>query len=514
MISHLCLIPWSSIPHFILTVSRECYNLAMLIEQLALNAERKCGLTVERKLLVGVSGGADSLVLLHGLYRLGYPLVVAHLDHMLRAGSAQDAAFVRKISESLDLSFIEGRIDVANHADRYGQSIEEAAREVRYKFLFEGARQVGAQAVAVAHHADDQVETVLMHFVRGAALSGLTGMDYYKVLPVWDTEIPLVRPLLGIWRAEIDAYLDQVGWNARVDSSNRDTTYFRNRLRHELIPEMETYNPQIRQVLWRMAETLREDERVLSQQADEVWDCVFVRATNDRVELYRQGFLELQKSIQGRVLMRAISWLRPDLRDVGFDAIERGLMFANQPAESGEMDLVARLNLAVLRDVLIIKTWDSDLPTWGKPFLPKKSFQIELAVGAAVELRHGWQIEAELLKKPPEGWKEKVKLIGPYETWLDGNRLELPLKVRGRREGERWQPLGMGGHHQSFQDFFITLKVPEHLRDVWPLVCSGGETAWVAGLRPSETFKITDETQQILRLRLVREGNGKSFSIE
>ncbi len=478
----------------------------MLIEKLAQSTAEKCQVSKDEKLLVGVSGGADSLALMHGLDSLGLSLVVAHLDHGLRAESSQDAEFVRMMAELLDLPFIEDRVDVAEYADRYGKSIEEAAREMRYRFLFDVANQEEAGAVAVAHHADDQVETVLMHFLRGSALSGLTGMDYRKVLPVWDPEIPLVRPLLGTWRIEIIEYLAQVGWAAVEDESNKDTTFFRNKLRHDLIPELEIYNPQIRQVLWRMTEALREDEHMLAGMTEEAWLKVFVRGTKDHVALDHTGFLKLPKAIQGRVLMQAISTLRSDLRDVGYEVILRGLAFAEQPTERGEIDLVGRLNLVVLRDVLVVKTWGADLPDWGKPLLADDLFLTELAVEKPLVLRNGWQIAAQWKDQLPEDWREQVRQVGPYEAWLDGDKLVMPLLVRGRQEGERWQPLGMDDQHQSFQDFFITQKVPEHLRDIWPLVCSGDDVAWVVGMRPSEAFKVTDETKRVLQLRLVKMG--------
>jgi tRNA(Ile)-lysidine synthase len=476
----------------------------MMLNQLKHDAVARCGLLPDQLVLVGVSGGADSLALMHGLHKLGYPMVIAHLDHALREDSTEDATFVRQLAGQMGLPFVEKRVDVRTFAVQRSQSIEEAARNVRYTFLFDTAREVNAQALATAHHADDQVETVLMHFLRGAALGGLSGMDYRRVMPIWDDTIPIVRPLLGVWRNEIEAYLGEVGWSPREDLSNQDTTYFRNRLRHELIPELETYNPQARQVLWRMAQVLREEDHYLDKLADVAWERVFVSQEAGLIQLYHAGFMELPKPLQRRVLMHAVRLLRPDLRDVGLDAIMRGLAFATQPSISGEIDLVARLNLVAMRDVLILKDWEANLPDWGKPLLPEGNFSVHLAPGSPVALRHGWWLTASWMDVLPENWAQKIQYLGPYEVWLDAKRLALPLTVRGRKEGERWQPLGMGSHHQSFQDFFITQKVPEHLRDLWPLVCSGEEVAWVTGIRPSEAYKVTQKTSKVLVLRIVK----------
>ncbi len=322
----------------------------MFLNPLEKTAQTKCGLTNENPILVGVSGGADSLALMHGLHRLGYPLVIAHLDHALRAESAADAVFVRQKAESLGLTFIEKRVDVGAFAESEHFSIEEAARTVRYRFLFSTARDLGAQAVAVAHHADDQVETVLMHFLRGAALSGLSGMKYRSVMPVWDDEIPLVRPLLDLWREDIEAYLSEIGWQAREDLTNRDTTYFRNSLRHELIPELEGYNPQFKEVLWRMANVLGEEDRYLTDLAEQAWESCLIVRTQERVDLDREVFLSLDKALQRRLLRKALGLLRPDLRDMGFEVVERGLAFVETPSESGEIDLVSQLNLGVIKD--------------------------------------------------------------------------------------------------------------------------------------------------------------------
>ena len=482
----------------------------MFLDLLAQAADEKCRLAKKMPILVGVSGGADSLALLLGLHTLGYSLIVAHLDHGLREESAQDADFVHDLAEQLELPFVSDRVDVEMLAEEETLSIEEAAREVRYRFLFEQAQQFRAQAVAVGHHADDQVETILMHFLRGAALSGLSGMPFRRVMPQWHDSIPLVRPLLGISRQEIEDYLVNEDIAPRVDQTNQDTTYFRNRLRHELIPNLETYNPQIKQVLWRMGQVLEEEDALLTGSAQDAWSVCFRLQKHDRVELARSTFLELPVALQRRVLRQAIDLLRPDLRDVGFDAVARGLAFITQPSQRGEIDLVAQLNLAVVGDVLIVKDWNAELPDFGKPLLAKANMVLKLNPGDSVPLMHEWCITAEVISEIPADLPNCFASMPPEETWLDMDSLALPLTVRGRNAGERWQPFGMKKGRQTLQDFFINQKVPAHLRDRWPLVCSGEAIAWVAGIRPSEAFRITEKTQRILRLRLMKEEQCKN----
>ncbi|MDF1519254.1 MAG: tRNA lysidine(34) synthetase TilS [Brevefilum sp.] len=474
------------------------------MDDLKFAAIEKCGLKSDRLILVGVSGGADSLALMFGLEILGFQLKIAHLDHSLREASNEDADYIENLAASRGLAFVRKRVDVGKAAEVQGQSIEEAARHIRYKFLFEEARTIGAQAVAVGHHADDQVETVLMHFLRGSALPGLTGMAYKNIIPLWDPSIPLVRPLLGIWRAEIEAFLIELGVEARVDHTNQDVTYFRNRLRHELIPELEAYNPQIRALIWRMSDVLREEDRLLDEQTQTAWKVCLVMQNHNRIILNIARLIMQPPALQRRLLRFAVSLLRPDLRDVGYDAIERGLAFANDPSQNGEIDYVARLNLAKIDDTLIVKTWGSDLPDWDLPLLRSVDLELTVNLQTTAALRHGWSLQARLISEVKPGDLDKANSLDPNEAWLDFDLVEMPLMVRGRQPGDRWQPLGMPDHTQKLKDFFINEKIPEHVRDLWPLVYSGDEIAWVAGLRPSEAFKITSSTQKILYLKLIR----------
>ncbi len=484
----------------------------MLLSILERSAREKCRLTPDRPILVGVSGGADSMALMHGLFELGYTLVIAHLDHGIRDESAEDADYVQAAAESLGLPFVRTRMDVLKWAEGKGQSLEEAAREARYTFLFEQARDHHAQAVAVAHQADDQVETVLMHFLRGAGLSGLSGMSYRKVMPIWDLEIPLVRPLLDVWREDVEKYLSEKGVIPRFDESNLDRTYFRNRLRHELIPNLETYNPQFRQVLNRTATVLAGDEAFLDELTQAAWKLCLINREKGSVLLSRPAFQQVAASIQRRLLRQAVSELRPDLRDVGFEVIERALIYIDAPGDGKTLDLAARVDLTLLGDTLVIKAWETELPDGGMGLLSNSEFVADLFGGAHISLRNDWNLVVEMLADMPDDAPAQAAAQPENEVWLDADRLDFPLTVRGWREGERWQPLGMEGHSQKLSDFFINEKVPEHLRGIWPLVCSGKEVVWVAGLRPAETAKVTRETKRVLRLRLVKTDSIKKWS--
>ena len=245
---------------------------SIVLEQFVSVLEEKCLLDPGLPVLAGVSGGPDSLCMLDVLRQLGYRLIVAHLDHSLRPDAAQEAEHLRQLVEGYGLPFVLERGDVQAYAASHRLSIEEAAREVRYRFLFEQAARHQAQAVAVGHTANDQVETVLMHLLRGSGLTGLRGMSYRSLPNPWSQTIPLVRPLLGAWREQILSHLEQNGLQPSLDASNLDTRFYRNRLRHELIPQLENLNPGVRQRLWQMADVLAEDEAVLEMMEQTAWE--------------------------------------------------------------------------------------------------------------------------------------------------------------------------------------------------------------------------------------------------
>src|SRR6266508_1776558 len=241
----------------------------------------QCGLIREAPILVGVSGGPDSLCLMSVLRKAGYHTIVAHFNHKLRPDSDTDANIVEQTAARRDLASIIESGDVRAYAEAEKLSIEEAARIMRYRFLMRQAHRLSAQAVAVGDTADAQVVTVLMHFIRGAGLVGLKGMSYRTVISMFDPEIPVVRPLLDIWREETVVYCAANGFRPRHDPSNASLDFFRNRLRHLLIPTLESYNPRFREVLWRTSRSLAGDHEILGELLDEVWkDCV-VQANMD-----------------------------------------------------------------------------------------------------------------------------------------------------------------------------------------------------------------------------------------
>jgi tRNA(Ile)-lysidine synthase len=472
-----------------------------MLEQIHSILQNNCKLKTDLPVVVGVSGGPDSLCLLDVLWQFGYPLVVAHLDHGLRSESAAEAQMVEQHAHRIGARFVFERVDVAAYASQEGFTIEEAARSARYLFLFEQARIHQAQAVAVGHTANDQVETVLMHLMRGAGLSGLRGMSAYNLPNAWSQVMPLVRPLLSTWRAEILTYLAQRGLQPNIDPSNQDTRYYRNRLRHELLPFLENLNPGVSLRLWQMADILHEEDEVLDSAASQAWQLCLSTQGEGYIAFDALAFADQPKSLQRRLARMAIARLRPGQRDIGYETIERMLEFLHMPTRTNLVDLAAGLNLVLEGGCLWLVTHESDLPVNSWPQL-ETGFEQLLEIPTLLSLPGDWQLSIEFLPASPELKVQAISNPDPYQIWLDADELSLPLHLRTRLPGEHFRPLGMAGHSLKLSDFMVNVHIPRRARQNWPLVACANEVAWVPGYRCAEPFAISVRTQRLLRIAL------------
>ncbi|MGD8458137.1 MAG: tRNA lysidine(34) synthetase TilS [Anaerolineales bacterium] len=461
-----------------------------------------CQINPDLPLVVGVSGGPDSLCLLHVLKKLGFHAIVAHLNHGIRPEAAAEAEFVKAASGELGFKHHAKVDDAPSHAEKEGLAIEEAARRLRYTFLFGVAEEEKAQAVAVGHNADDQVETVLMHLLRGAGLSGLRGMQARIVLPSWHEQIPLVRPLLGVWRREVMAYCEEHNLEPRFDRSNLDTTYFRNRLRHELVPVLESYNPRIRELTWRMGNTLQTDFEVIEMAIDAVWAECVEEVGEDYVRVNRDVFSRQPIGIQRGLSRRVMAVLRPGLRDIDYEAVERVLAFVHQPPETRQSDLIAGLRIQLEGDHFLIADWEADIPLDDYPQIGERTIPFDIP--AKVTLGNGWFLSAEAHPAEKEILDQALNNPDPFVGWFNAAGFGGGGNIRTIEQGDRFIPLGMGGHGGKLADFFINVKLPKRARKAWPLVCASEEIAWVPGYRIGHSFRITADTNRILKLYLFK----------
>lgn len=456
-----------------------------------------CQLVVGKPLLVGVSGGPDSICLLDCLQCLGFPIIVAHFDHQLRPESKSDLEFVAAEAGRRRLKFVSGNSDVRSYAEEKHLSIEEAARQARYDFLFEQARSLEVQAVVVGHNADDQVETLLMHLLRGAGLSGLSGMKYRLLPNPWSEVIPLTRPLLSTWREEIESYLAERGLESCLDSTNQNRTYFRNRIRMELLPYLANYQPKVKSHLHRLASIIQGDLEVISTVEADAWRSI--------KKVSGPGFvgldLELLKSqmvgLQRRLIRAAIGELRPELRDIDFHAVERVRSFLESPATGRRFDLVSGLCFMMSSRLLWVADWQAELPVSEWPqLIENRTFP--LALPGSLELASGWRILAQIIDFNDRFLDELQANVNPYHAWFDMAELPAPLLVRPRQPGDRMHPLGMDGHTALLSDIMVNAKIPQHVRNRWPVIVTGDTIIWLPGLHRSIQATLTPDTQSIL----------------
>ncbi len=504
--------------------------------------------TVGETVVAGVSGGPDSVCLLHLLTRLagrlrGLRVHAAHLNHQLRGAEAEaDAAFVAELAAAWGVPFTVGRADVAALAERAGLSLEEAARQARYAFLADVARTAGAGVIAVGHNADDQAETVLMHFLRGSGVAGLrgmlpvTGLAEYR-LAEGESEHPeprlaaggaeskderhpstggpssaglsrspaqdasgfaaglwLVRPLLDIPRADILAYCQAQGLAYRVDRSNADTTFYRNRLRHELLPVLETYNPAIRVVLAHTAEVLSGDYEVLAADLERAWAEVARPAAPDEVQFDRAYWRSLPVGLQRALVRAAVHRLRHHLRNINWEHIERAVRMGREGQPGQAATLAAGLELQVGADRLRIAAEGTHPAANGR--LPQIVQPYALAAPGVTALGDGWQVAVTRLRQA-ELPADYAANADPWRAWLDADAIGPDLVLRPRKPGDRMQPQGMAGHSVRLNELMINLKAPRGARAGWPILVGRSGIAWACGLRVDERAAVGPATAAI-----------------
>lgn len=462
----------------------------------------KCLVDPDKPILVGISGGPDSLMLLHVMRQLSLNLIAAHMDHKLRDESVADLQFVQEICQKWGVPLITESVDVRYYCQEKKLSLEEGGRDCRYHFLFEQAQKNKAQAVTVGHNADDQVETVLMHFLRGAGTSGLRGMSFRHVPNKWSDIIPVWRPLLGIWRKEINEYCEENSLNPVSDQSNDDTTYYRNKLRHILLPDLIHYNPKIKEVILRMSSVMQADDDLLISLTEETWKEVINHESSEMISINRKSFRALRDGLQRRILRKAIDELLPGLRDIGLDVVERAIERINTPNLNLQLDLVANIDLILNEDAVIIIEHSYNPPVQEFPQMETLEAQY-LSPGCIVKLQDGWVLHAEIVEKPSLPIQFDMKMDNVH-VWLNPAQIQFPLEVRAKQAGDRWRPFGLKGHSQKVSDTFINKKIPIEARALCPLVINKDEFVWMVGVQPSFTYHLCGDEAFILHLWVER----------
>ncbi|MDO8885913.1 tRNA lysidine(34) synthetase TilS [Candidatus Oleimmundimicrobium sp.] len=449
------------------------------------------------KVLVAVSGGQDSVASIYLLLQIrnffNLDLHVFHLDHMLRGDiSKEDAQFVKALAEKEGLPSTILSFDVPLYAAEKNLSVEEGAREARYMLFKKVANEIGANKVALGHTVDDQVETFLMCLLRGSGLKGLRAIP-----PVRDI---FIRPLIEISRRETEEYCRAQGIEFKVDASNFEFTYLRNKIRHNLIPYLEEYNPNLKETILRTIEVVGDDERFLDEIASKEFN---------RVSVIKEGLIKfslddlkaLSVAIRRRVLRMGIEILKGDLKGVEFKHIKDLLLDAEKMSKlrrdiPGQIAIIKEYNNIILirRDLLEKRGhFEVILSGPGKIEIPELNIEFEVCI---TEVKGDLSSEKGILKDKFCLTKGEANLVAN----LDADKVHFPIQVRNHLPGDKFFPLGLKGE-KKLQDYFVDVKLPERLRDKVPIILSEGEIIWVVGHRIDDRFKVTKETQRILNIK-------------
>ena len=470
---------------------KEDVSAAMLLHRVKRAIDRYGLLEKGDRLIVGVSAGVDSMVLLHLLnaYREAFhlSLIVAHVNHGLRPEeSEREAGLVREESERLGLPFEYGQFNVKEFRKLGGLSPQDAARRIRFHFFYDHLRKHHAQKIVLGHNADDQVETILLRLIRGSGLQGLKG-----ILPIREGRV--IRPLLETWRGEIESFAVGEKIPFLLDSSNLKKDYLRNRIRLSLIPLIERdYQPNFKEILLRTSAILREENDCLERGAEEAFERI-VREGKDALSFKFSEYRSLHQAIQWRVtkriLGRVYDW-GTMMEEEEWPDVQRIHQKLHSSSPSFLLELTHGVWLEKRYDVVSVGKGGI------KAFPP---FEVELTFPGRTFIE---EIGKEVVIGETGG-DEFRTYRGSFDTaFMDFESLRLPLRMRNFRPGDRFCPLGVKGS-QKLKDFFIDHKVPRFERPKIPLLISGERVAWIVGYRIDERVKVTEKTNKILKVKVV-----------
>ncbi len=430
------------------------------------------------KILIAFSGGLDSTGLLGIFLTLrkewDLDLFLGHFNHKLRPAAEEDQRFVEDVARKYRLPLYVGSEDVRGFANKNRLNLEEAGRLLRYDFLSQTAQKIGRAKIATGHTLNDQAETFFLRLIRGSGLKGLGSIS-----PVVEGRI--IRPLLSLGRKEIAEYVQKNEMEFRVDESNLDRRYARNKVRLDLIPYIqENFDPNIVRRIGRTVSVLREEERFMESLATRETEKTVCHA-KEGIDLDLEALASLPQALARRVVRYFIRELKGDLRGITFDHVESLLNL-----EEGK-------TLPLTKGLLLKREKGKVLR---KPGLPERiTYEYEwhgsppLIIGELCG-----KIESEKTQRPPS-----FVFDDRTRAYLDGEKVKFPLRVRSRREGDRYRPLGAPGH-KKLKEIMRAKGIPPEDRDRKPVFLSGDEIVWVCGLPVAERFKVSDGTEDVLIL--------------
>jgi len=436
------------------------------------------------KVVIAASGGVDSTALLHVLNSLKATLKIklfaAHLNHKLRGRDAElDAGFVKETCKKLRIPVFIEEFDVQAFAEQNRLGLEDAARRVRYEYFERIAARMSANKIALAHNADDNIETFLMRLIRGSGLKGLESIPALRGR--------IIRPFIEVSRKEIEAYLRSINVRPRIDRTNFETRFMRNRVRRNLLPVLESYNKKIREVILRTISAVAADHDFIRKQAGESLMKAMISRKKNEVAIDMEGLSRLEPAIKAEALRLAIGSVKKDLVDISFVHIEDILGIMDKGR--GEIDLPGAY-IYVKKGALVISRTKHTVPE-AIPFMHK----LEVP-GQAMAEEAGFVIDAELVDHVK---RSELLKKDPYIAYLDYDKISKPLFIRGRKDGDVFSPLGLKGK-KKLQDIFVDSKVAQENRSKVPVLEDGKKIVWIVGYRISEEAKVTSKTKKVVKI--------------
>lgn len=466
----------------------------MFLDQLEKEIEQYQLLTTGEKILIGVSGGPDSIALLHGLHQLSeknkWSLFVVHVNHQLRGEeSERDACYVQDCCRKWGIPCQVEKVDVQGVLQTEGGNRQAIARTLRYDAFRRTAKRWQLKKLALAHHADDQVETILMRFLRGTGVTGLAGMERLRE---WDG-IQLIRPMLSISRQAIESYCEEEELSPRLDQSNFSLDYTRNRIRLQLLPILTSYNSQVKEAILQLSEMIREEENVWEELVQQAMSQVVKEKNDWSYTMEVSSFLHLPVALQrriGKLILNCL--LKQGNHEVTLESVEQLRKLAAHSSPSASIHLPG--NLKAERNYHLLRLSLPHAESKQKPpQAPPPS--VHLAVpGTTLLPGFMGRIEAIVSDRP-------IPMQQKSSDWavFDADRLHAPIMVRSRKPGDRMTCFGLDGT-KKIKNVLMEAKIPRQARDHYPLVTAEEEIIWVPGVRRSKLALVTPDTRRYLYL--------------
>lgn len=442
--------------------------------------------------VVAVSGGVDSMALLHLMNEVAkdckLSLVVAHVNHGFRPEeSLREKKLVEEYAHFLCLPFVYIELEMPQYLLERQGNAQSLARERRYEFLHQTALKYGAQSIATAHHADDQSETVLMNIIRGTGIGGISGIPIKRN----EKKVELIRPLLRMKKDELRQYAKLQSIPFMEDSSNFKTQYLRNQIRLEVIPYLETINPGFSDSLNRLADMAECEHQYLSQEVERLFEKI-VQADEETQSLKLSciSLLQLHVALQRRLIKLILNYLSCEITNISFESIERVREVAAMDTSTYQFDVGE--GIVCIREYEVLR------------FIHQKNIaamnnhivNLRLAFETSTYYIGRWRISAQCLNTSP------ARLKGRFTVVFDADKLKFPIYIRSKKNGDRMQVLGLSGS-KKVQDMFVDAKIPVMLRAQYPILVDAENTLlWIPGIRRSNHALITEETKRFFMLEV------------